>query len=1299
MSTREMTRARQWHRGLTVGICLFAAIGLTAPTFGVSVIPGSQAPNATVIIGMPFNQVEFEDPLTGNEMVKKYGILEWLDADYTAGNPPDYEDWSVNDPANIDGNVNEVWMRQNGHKAWTSTTVSSYTVSIHLIGDSNDGLAEVFVDGVSVVQLDMGTAGSAQTAVVIVDSLGYSAHNIQVDDLGVAPSGMGTDVAVLGAAALEKRIKWNQPPEMFDPGNVYYGWNEFSVHESNQIAADDWACTTEDPVTDVHWWGSYIGWKPGTEPPETPSSFVLTIWTDVPAGPVPFSHPGQAIWQIETSSVTSTFVGWDYDPRTQTYEGCFRFDLVLQPHEYFYQEPGGPAPNIYWLSIAAKYPTAGIPQYPWGWKTRPREANSLAPDVAVRIFDPTAPLVGSAYVNGSPIQDMNVQWDLAFELTARSVTQDIKYEQPPEMQGGPCFYGWDEPSVYEWQKIVADDWPCNDERPISDIHWWGSYVDWQSEVPPLNAPDQFHIAIWTDVPAGVTDPWSHPGQVIWEMVVPRSVLNEHYVGCDQYPGHPLDACFRYDLILPQDKWFYQDPGEHIYWLSIAARYSVQPPSQFVWGWKTRPKMFMDDAVRIFNPTAPVINSIYVNGQPIEDPPGESWDTAFMLTTVTYGEVYVKWSQRPVSYTPDDAINGWDEYSVYEGGHIVADDWFCNTEDPVTDVHWWGSFIGWYEPGEPPLSELPEAFQFTIWTDVPAGEDKPWSHPGVVIWEHECRNFTWEFVGWDFDPRDPAAPPEACFKFEQDIPEDQWFYQEPGDNIYWISIAAKYPAGTVVQYPWGWKSRPRDPNSLAPDDAVRIFDPTAPILGDPFLAGEPIWWPTEQESWDMAFALTTKELPPPEEGPWIEFSLDIGSDKELSDPLMDGDEAFDPGDVYWWQGAPVIPPGRDGFKDDLFIFGLDPNPNPPDGAVPPATRVPVGSGSPQDYYEYFDLDGHDQVDESFIQLIPEGPVPHPIAMFPSMCIHPPTYLLISMDDDQAPGWPANDVPVMVPSPANRTYGSTAGKDEVSGVVVNVVAGLPPYAVNFTYPYADELTVHQSLAPNPDAGDEEDDDVDSLDIVESKTSCPIWLFTADHEANWNLDPGSIYQAIGLGMPVKVIDQAIHLGLRDDLTTPGMFEDADVDAFEMVWLESPDGSGLALAILFSVDEDDPITVGVDESGGLDPRMVYYSFLNGVSQPFLQRPLYDDVDGLTVWTAQLENCYDPVQDSDGDGDVDLSDFGQFSACFNGPNRPWSPTAPNPQACSCFDQDDDGDVDLTDFGVFSSCFNGPNRPPAPGCP
>lgn len=63
---------------------------------------------------------------------------------------------------------------------------------------------------------------------------------------------------------------------------------------------------------------------------------------------------------------------------------------------------------------------------------------------------------------------------------------------------------------------------------------------------------------------------------------------------------------------------------------------------------------------------------------------------------------------------------------------------------------------------------------------------------------------------------------------------------------------------------------------------------------------------------------------------------------------------------------------------------------------------------------------------------------------------------------------------------------------------------------------------------------------------------------------------------------------------------------------------------------------------------------------------------------------------DFDADNDVDLADFGQFRACFNGPNK----AIPNLVQCPDADLDGDGDVDLDDFATFRQCFNGPNRLP-----
>ncbi len=66
---------------------------------------------------------------------------------------------------------------------------------------------------------------------------------------------------------------------------------------------------------------------------------------------------------------------------------------------------------------------------------------------------------------------------------------------------------------------------------------------------------------------------------------------------------------------------------------------------------------------------------------------------------------------------------------------------------------------------------------------------------------------------------------------------------------------------------------------------------------------------------------------------------------------------------------------------------------------------------------------------------------------------------------------------------------------------------------------------------------------------------------------------------------------------------------------------------------------------------------------------------------------------DADGDGDVDLSDFGYFQACLS--EDAVSPVAP---ACQCADLNDDGHVDGGDLTLFQGCMSGPGIPFDPHC-
>jgi len=126
---------------------------------------------------------------------------------------------------------------------------------------------------------------------------------------------------------------------------------------------------------------------------------------------------------------------------------------------------------------------------------------------------------------------------------------------------------------------------------------------------------------------------------------------------------------------------------------------------------------------------------------------------------------------------------------------------------------------------------------------------------------------------------------------------------------------------------------------------------------------------------------------------ILFSVDIGSDTEMSDPTMDMDEVFDPGDAYLFQGAYMPVPGTDGIIDDVHAFGNDPF---PDGGVP-GTGAMCLSGMPIEVVklDYFDMDGLDLA-LCDLRQYPMGEGMPPIEKFDDAFIHEADSMYISFD---------------------------------------------------------------------------------------------------------------------------------------------------------------------------------------------------------------------------------------------------------------------------------------------------------------
>jgi hypothetical protein len=158
--------------------------------------------------------------------------------------------------------------------------------------------------------------------------------------------------------------------------------------------------------------------------------------------------------------------------------------------------------------------------------------------------------------------------------------------------------------------------------------------------------------------------------------------------------------------------------------------------------------------------------------------------------------------------------GWDVYVPFP--YEMADDFECTESGPIKDIHFWGS---WHNgiPGRI------RAFHLKIYSDVPAGVDALYSHPGILLWEGVFPDFAitpikpGSLQGW-YDPAAGTVLPDnhdEYWQYDFSFEQGQWFEQEAG-TIYWLSVSADVEDGASPSS-WGWKSSTAHFN----DDAVYL----------------------------------------------------------------------------------------------------------------------------------------------------------------------------------------------------------------------------------------------------------------------------------------------------------------------------------------------------------------------------------------------------------------------------------------------------------------------------------------------
>jgi hypothetical protein len=495
------------------------------------------------------------------------------------------------------------------------------------------------------------------------------------------------------------------------------------------ILADDFACTTTGPVTDIHIWAS---WLVDTINPQLP--ITLGIWSDVPAvtnatGVTP-SHPGSMLWSESFGAGgyaikawrTANEQFWNPDPAPNgTILGLDKmiWQYNFYPTKPFFQQGSPTAPIVHWLSM-----TAGANVQTFGWKTA---TNHWGDDAVFGHLDPAS---GQAMGDWKELRDpLNTtggrSLDLAFALTTPGEAptpppSTNKWVQYPDQSNGIDVKD-------TLPNILADDFRCTASGSITNIQLWGS---WQDDATP-DPKTTFVLGIWSDVPptfsTASAGAFSRPGQLLWtETFVPGGYDATFYTnGTEQFYDPATGQLSRETKIWgysfnPKAPFCQQGSTNNpvTYWLSAYAQ--TAPPLFF--GWKSSTNHWRDDAVYgHLNAAGTAVGDWQALHDPTIPTALISLDLAFLINNGPPCDP----NQRPKFIQwPDPSANGLDVRAT--APKVLGDDFWCRIPGPINGVTLWGSWLN-------DQVDTNASFQLSLYTDVPAITGTPsFSQPGQLI---------------------------------------------------------------------------------------------------------------------------------------------------------------------------------------------------------------------------------------------------------------------------------------------------------------------------------------------------------------------------------------------------------------------------------------------------------------------------------------------------------------------------------------------------------------------------------------
>jgi hypothetical protein len=246
----------------------------------------------------------------------------------------------------------------------------------------------------------------------------------------------------------------------------------------HQVAADDWRCDDDQPITGFQWYGSFEGWTQPALPQDKPLAFHIALWTDgatAKAGDAKASsHPGTLLWETYCTHWTWNVAGYHSDPRRVSDDTSLQFTCLLSQDQWFrpplLADTGTGASTVYWLSICAFYdPNASAPEHPWGWTTRPQFFGAGAVRIdSIEPADPRSatwpPSVGCQWKSGQTAEfPQGTAWDYSFELLTNQAAGGRNPSLAPvyrfwSAQLGDHFYTIDETEKETILRDFSDAW-------------------------------------------------------------------------------------------------------------------------------------------------------------------------------------------------------------------------------------------------------------------------------------------------------------------------------------------------------------------------------------------------------------------------------------------------------------------------------------------------------------------------------------------------------------------------------------------------------------------------------------------------------------------------------------------------------------------------------------------------------------------------------------------------------------------------------------------------------------------------